>query len=286
MPPASLVFDLLLHVILPALVGSALVLALFLFPDKNGCTAVGAALALVVGVGISNYLREALPWLPEQPEKSGWHWLPAAILASLAVGLLAEIPRVPVAVGWLLRAAAAGLATWLLVPAELRAETRWLAPAFFAVVLADWAALHLSARRAPGSGMPAGLALVFLGGAAVLIHAAFAKAADVALMTTFSLAGIAVVAWWKRADVAAVMPGGAVLLPGLLLAGYSETFSEVPWVSFALVALAPLALVPALLPPVSRLEGWRLRLVQLGLLLVPVIIAVVLAMRAETLEFE
>jgi hypothetical protein len=273
-----------MQVVLPSLAAAALVLAVFLIGGRKWGAVVGPALAVVAGVAAGNYQREApLPWLPDQEV---WHWLPAAILAALGAGLLAQVPRVPAVIGWLLRAAAAGLATWLLVPEELRTEAWWVVPAFFAAVLADWAALELAARRAPGGAVPAGLALVCAGAAAVLVHHYSARFADIALMQAGALAGIALVAGLARADCATAMPAGAVLLPGLLLAGYHGMESEIPWVSFALTTLAPLALVPTLLPPLSRLRPVLLRTVQLALLLAPVVVAVALAMKAEPMEFD
>jgi hypothetical protein len=107
----------------------------------------------------------------------------------------------------------------------------------------------------------------------------------VATILGASLFGIAVAAR-QQADAGTAAPAVAVLLPGLLLTGQNTTFSEVPLTSFLLVALAPLALLPTLLPPFRRWEGIGLRILQLTLILAPLVVAVVLAMQAESLEFE
>src|SRR5262245_6645503 len=223
LPPANLVRELLVSAVLPSLAAAVAVLALSLIAGKQRGAAVGAALALAAGFAAGNYLRGVVPWVPE---RSAWHWLPAAALAALAAGLIARIPRVPVPVRFLLRAAACALAACLLAPADLRAEKSWLQPAFLLVVLVEWEVLEGSAGRSPGGGVPLGLALVFVGGAAVLIHAHSARLADVAFLVAAAFTGIAAVAWWARADGAGAMPGAAVLLPGLLLAGHSEPYSE------------------------------------------------------------
>jgi CDP-diglyceride synthetase len=287
LPPEALeeLRDLLLRAALPSFAAAAVVLALFALPGKSWCAALGGALALPAGLAAAKYFRpETFPWRPEEPGPA-WQWLPAAALAALALGLVARLPRLPASVGFLLRAAACAGAAWLVLPADLWTERSWLQPAFILVLLAEWQVLEAAAERAPGGAVPLGLALVFLGGSAVLIHAHSARFAEMALMVAAALVGIAVVAWWKRTAAAAVVPGVAVLLPGLLLSGHAETFSDVPWTSFALLGLAPLALVLTLVPPVSWLGGVPLRLVQLALLLAPVGVAVALAMQAETLEF-
>ncbi len=81
------------------------------------------------------------------------------------------------------------------------------------------------------------------------------------------------------------MPAVAVFVPGIMLAGYTETYSDVPWESFALVALAPLTLALTFVWPLTRLRDNHLQSLRLVLLVPPVVGAVVLAMRAETLEF-
>jgi hypothetical protein len=94
------------------------------------------------------------------------------------------------------------------------------------------------------------------------------------------------VALYFKADVGGAMPGAAVCLSGVALIGYHDTYSEVPWPAFALPAVAPLALLAVLCPPLWRLTGRRLRLVQLAMILAPLAAAVWLAARAETLDFD
>ena len=74
------------------------------------------------------------------------------------------------------------------------------------------------------------------------------------------------------------------MLPGLMLVGHQDTFSEVPIASFATIALAPLTLAPLLLPNVRR-SHWGLPL-SVGLLLAMLALGIGLAMRAESLSFE
>lgn len=306
LPPVQDVLDAVQFAVLPAALAAAAVFAVILLAGGSRWASAGAALAFAAGAGVGNWYRPALPWLSEKPdwqwlpvfgdrlalpapvwkpEGPAWHWLLWLGLAALAVGLLTRMPYVPAAVRWLARAAAAALAAWLLVPADLREELAWTVAAFAAAVFAEWSLLEPLCERSPGGSVPLGLALTFFAAAAVLLHAHTMRFTDVAAFLGASLGGIAVAAR-RKADAGAAVPGAAVLLPGLLLIGNNTTESEVPLASFLLVALAPLALLPTLLPPFGRWQGVRLKLLQLALILAPLIVAVVLAMRAESLEFE
>jgi hypothetical protein len=306
LPPAHYVLEALQLAAVPSALAAAAVFAVILLAGGNRWAAPGAALALAAGAAIGNWYQPSLPWLSEKPDWQwlsvlgdqltvpapvwkpdgpAWHWLLWMGLAALAVGLLTRLPYVPGVVRWLVRAAAAGLAAWLLVPADLREETAWYVAAFAAAVFVEWALLEHLCKRSPGGGIPLGLALTFFAAAAVLIHAHTALFTNVATFLGASLGGIAVAAR-RRADAGGAAPGVAVLLPGLLLTGQTTTFSEVPLTSFLLVALAPLALLPTLVPPLGRWQGIRLKLLQFILILATLVVAVVLAMRAESLEFE
>lgn len=283
MPPADLILDVLLYAVLPATVAAAVVLTGTLFVSGGRAAAAGAVLAFVGGVAVGNVLRGVFPLRPGQ---ASWEWLPCAALAALAVELLARLPGIPVAVGWLVRGSAAGLAAWLLVPADLAAGAWWALPAFAGTVLGEWWILDRLDRRAPTGWVPLLLVLALGAGATVLIHAHSARLTDAATLAAAAVFGIATVAWWWRAESGGTVPGVAVLLPGLLLAGQSETFSEVPVWSFVLVALAPLAAGPALLPVWNRLPTRCLRALEAALMLLPLVTAVILAVRAESLAFE
>jgi hypothetical protein len=283
LPPTELVLPVLRNAVLPPLTIAAGVLAVVLGVGGRRFAAAGAALALAAGVAAGNHFQEAMPL---KPEKAAWHWLPWVALEALLIGLLTRRPEVPAVLGWLLRATTAAGAALLLMPEAFRAEAWWHLWAFAAVVLILWGLLEYAADHPPGGALPLGLALAFLGSATILLHAHSARLADIAVMTASGLSGIAVIAWWAKTGISGAMPAAAVLLPGVLLAGYTETFSDVPWTSFLVAGAAPLVLLPTLLPPLSRWSGWRLRLVQLGLLLVPVVYAVTRAMQAESIEFE
>ena len=196
----------------------------------------------------------------------------AALIMKVAGRLLAR----PI-VGWLLRGSGELLAAWCLVPADLGVEKPWAYVAFAGLVLGNWVVLEFAAGRPPGGTVPGSLALVALGAAVVLIHAHSARFTDAATLLAAGLGGCALIAWWFRIDTGGVMAAVAVFLPGILLAGYTETYSEVPWTSFALVAAAPLLLTPTLVGPLSRMPVRYLQLLRFGLLLMITAVAVLLA---------
>ena len=88
------------------------------------------------------------------------------------------------------------------------------------------------------------------------------------------------------AAIAASIPAGVAFLPGLMLNGRVLTESNVPLISYWLLALAPLALTPFLTPVLNRKNGWIVRLIRSLLILAPVVIAVLLAAQNEKLVFE
>jgi hypothetical protein len=319
LPPASEVLEVLRLAVLPALGVAGVVCAVvWRLAPKRGA-AVGAALALALGVLAGNYFREAVAFrlepdrpltlsdlrvsathaLKRQPAAQGpaaeeaaptspptWYWLPWSAGLALLAGLGARLPKLPLTVAWALRLLAVFIVARLLVPAEVAGGAAWPVLLFAAVVLFQWGLLEQLARQAPGGWLPLGLSGVSFAAAVVLLHAHSARLTDLATLLCAALAGIAVVGWVLGRDPGGAMPAVAVALPGLLLIGQQETFSELPWTSFALVALAPLALSPLVLPWLNRLRGWGLVVIVLALLLVPAVAGVALAAQAEPLSFD
>ena len=83
------------------------------------------------------------------------------------------------------------------------------------------------------------------------------------------------------------VPAAVAFLPGLLLGtrpSHAET--KVPAISFWLVALAPLILAPFLIPRVSRQNRWLLLALRAALVMLPLLVAVLLAGQHEKLPYE
>jgi hypothetical protein len=78
-----------------------------------------------------------------------------------------------------------------------------------------------------------------------------------------------------------------VFLPGLVLAGRpSLAENSVPAVSFWLVALAPLALLPFAIPAITRRTGRLTPAIRALLVLAPLVAAAILASQHEQIVFE
>src|SRR5204863_181350 len=117
---------------------------------------------------------------------------------------------------------------------------------FAAVILAQWALLEQLAADLPDGSVPFCLAVILLGVAGLVLYAGWASLTNMAIVIASALAGIAPLAWWRRADTSGAMPAVAIMLPGLLLTTKLLIETTIPWYAFALPALAPLFLAEVL----------------------------------------
>jgi hypothetical protein len=306
LPPVKDVLDALHHTALPAAAGAALVVCVFLSLGR-WAAALGSALAVAVGFGCANYTFDTLAWentgrvIPWAPELDapGWHGLPRAALVLLAVGLVSRWLGLLAARSlderrrwgatlliWAVRAGVVAVVAPGLVPADWAREVLWLKPTLVVAMLVSWAALDGVARDRAGSEVAAYLAAAFFAAAAVLIYHHTARFMDLAVMCGCAAAGVAVASFPTRADASGVVPLGVVGLPGLMLNGRFLVESQVPVTSFWLVALAPLGLLPFLIPAVARLPRGVVIPLRAMLVLAPLVAAVVLAAQHEKLAFE
>jgi hypothetical protein len=323
MPPPELILEVLLYTVGPAALAGALVTASVCCCARVRFLALGTALACAVGVAAGLWTRTAVDTVKSDdfslaqlgrslPEAvtlisgaSAWNRLPYVALAALVLGIPLRWPLVPALAACLVRASAAGAIAWWVVPADYQTAVWWLAPGLAAAVFAEWTLLEPLAARAPGSVLLAVAMSAFVAGG-VLIHAGSARLTDAAMALGGALGGIAVAAALLRTDARGAIPGAAVLLPGLLLMGQQETFSEISWPGFALAAAAPLMLgltwplhlrtgasaapleTKAATPTHAAALSRRLfvLLLHLAVMLPPWLAALYLARQAGPLEFE
>jgi len=196
------------------------------------------------------------------------------------------LPGVSVALGWALRGMVSAHAAWLITPGDLRGEHFWAPLVLAVVVAAQWALLERLGNLPRGGFVALALVPAAMVAAAVLIHAHTARLSDLATVLMGSLLGTGTVALVMGREAAGIAPAAAVLLPGLLLSGQHETFSEVPKTSFVLSALSPLMLAPLLIPVWRRNQPKGLWVMQIALLLLPMVAAIWLAAHYESLDFE
>ena len=201
---------------------------------------------------------------------------------------------------WAPRIAAVVIAAKWLASGEANKNATWLWPALAGAMLLSWMALDGFAHSAPlpedegepnrepdmarGAEAAAYLWLMFFAGGVVILHAHSAKFMELALILSSAMFGVAVAGWSVRADASAAIPAGVAFLPGLMLSSIIQLEDHtVPKESFWLVALAPLVLLPFLIPALSRRTAWYVRLLRIALVLAPLVAAVVLAAKYETI---
>jgi hypothetical protein len=286
LPPWSVVQPMLLAVVLPGFaVGAGVLAGVCALTRSETGRLIGGAAALAGGLAVGNFTRGLLPWWSLEP---GWPSLfPATVVAlcGVVVAVVAD-SRANGRLGLGLRIIAVAGSAWWLTPAG----TLWPRLGFFALmvvgVVLNWEAFRCRGGRSLGRNS---LLLVTapwcVAAAVVLIHAHSARFCDLAMLLAAAIAGVGFVASLRKLDIVSIFAGPAVFVPALMLAGGTNTFSEVPAASFILVALAPSALWSLQLPPMRRWSGRALAAAGVVAVLIPCAVAIILAMRAETLDF-
>lgn len=321
LPPLKDVLEQLQNAVLPAAGGAALLLCAFLLLGRRA-GALGSAAAVVFGFVCGNFtlakLEGAAPtwestwrlvrWTPSEEGALGTDWLVRAGLVLVVVGLvsrwfghLAEraLPNRywwgPYAVVWLPRVVAVFVASAWLVRGGAAEAPEWafLRWAIVAVMLLMWVALDGLSRAGTGSQTAVYASAMLMTGAALLLYAHTAKLMEVAVILGSALFGVALASARARSgpeghepDTSGAVPAAVALLPGLVLGARPGLTTEVPAVAFWLVALAPVLLLPFLSPAITRTHGRWAPVLRAALLLMPLVIAVALAARYETLAFE
>ncbi|MBX9624930.1 MAG: hypothetical protein K2X82_14080 [Gemmataceae bacterium] len=309
LPPADQVLPVLKQAVLPAAGGAAFVCLLFLCLGR-WAAALGAAAGVVVGFVWANYTFEKLdwagtgrlvpwrPWDDVPPNQTAWRGLATAGLLLVLAGLVSRWVGLLVGritsdrywwvvslVVWLPRAVAVGVASGWLVP-KSAADLPWVPYALPALMLLSWAAWDGLARSTPGGEAAAYQAAACTAAGAVLLYDSWASAMELAVVVGSALAGVAIVARVARADCSGAVPAGVAALPVLMLAGrLGIDEPKLPVACYWLVALAPLALLPFLVPKLSRQTGWLTRVGRAALVLAPLAVAVVLAAQFGELPF-
>ena len=282
----------------PALVAAIVVMAVLEWLGGPKQAPAAAALGLIAGVVLGLWSYSAAPLFSTEGTSpllaglrgalnlvngdSSWNRMPWAVLAAVCTERLARALDTHTNDGWLLRGATAVGIAWWLIPEPAREEFVWLAPTFAAVVFLQWQLLARLAAEPPDGSVLVCLALAFLTAGILLVNAGISRSMEASVMCASALVGIALVAWWRRADASGAIPAAALLLPGLLLMGQQETSEPVPWFAFAFAALAPLMLAGTW--PVRHWPAVPRHLARLVVVLIPLIAAVLLALPGDAQE--
>lgn len=286
LPPWSVVQSMLLSVMLPGFaVGAGLLAAVCAATRSETGRMIGGALALGGGLAAGNFTRGLLPWWSLE---TGWPSLFPATLAAIGGGVVATLlsSRRDCRWGLALRLITAAGCAWWLTPAGTASSRVGFFLLLFTGSSLNREALRREASQSLGrAALPALLLPWGAAAATVLIHAHSARFCDLAVLLTATQAGISLTVFLRKLDVAAHFAGPAVFFPALMLGGAANTFSEVPVASFILVALAPCALWSLRLPPARRWSGRTRATAACVVIVIPCAVAVILAARAESLDF-
>jgi hypothetical protein len=238
-----------------------------------------APLALAAGF-LAGYALLALgPLVP----RTHWHYLPHVVLAAAVIAPAIGRPR-SVAVRMILMAVATVVATWLLVPTSGNLPARALLTAeWAAIAVLSSAVLDFALRRINAAVALLLLSAVLTCGAVVLGLAGSLRFAQMAGCGAAALGGMAAASWIVRAArplVSGVALPAALLVTGAMLIGRTNSFSDVPLVSYLLIPLATAALWLAATPSAVAARGWR----RGARLVVPVVVATAGAILALAME--
>ncbi|HJZ57400.1 MAG TPA: hypothetical protein VKE74_20695 [Gemmataceae bacterium] len=322
LPPTHYVLPELQLFILPAAGGAAFVMCLFLVLGR-WAGALGSAVAVVVAFAWANFTFTELkwekthyliPWKPDDPDRA-WLWLPRAALVLVIVGLVSRwvgliagrlltkpvvnyfgSDAIPEREGrywwganlltWAPRAAAVLVVSGWLISERVASEMPLLRWELAGVMLLSWVALDGVARGGASGQVAAYQWAMFLAAGAILIYAHSLSFMEIANVLAFAMLGVAVAAGSGRADASGAVPAGVAFLPGLMLAArQSLADNNVPANSFWLIALAPVVLLPFLIPAVARQNKWLVIPLRTILVLAPLVVAVVLAGQHEQIVF-
>ena len=259
-----------------------------------------------------------IPWAPDA-DAAGYQWLARSALVLVVVGLVSRwlgmlaarmlperswwganvfvwAPRVSAVLlvsGWLVRGQAAQAEEW--------AFLRW--QLVLAMIVA-WVALDGIARNGASAQVALYAGAILLTGGVMMLYTHNARFMELAVLVGSALFGVAVANALvepdmnqEKPDTSGAIPAVVAFLPGLLLgARPSMADHHVPVMCFWLVALAPAGLLLFLLPAVARKSDWQMGGVRKSdwqlaigraiLVLLPLVVAVVLAAKHETLAFE
>jgi hypothetical protein len=219
---------------------------------------------------------------PPLRQLEGYQWIFYFAILAVALGLVDAFWIAPLLVRWVMRLLLSGfVVVRLLLPLMQQEAAEGVsvvnAAAVVAVMLAFWINLSLLAEREPGAPFPASIMMLTLAECLVVLLSGSIVQGHVGCVIWAALTGSLLAA--GRDPNLSLTRGGlpviVVLLSGLLIDGLY--YSEVPLASALLLAAAPLGLWVLQLAPVKRLTGVKGRLIGIAAVLIPLAIAVAVA---------
>lgn len=245
----------------------------------------GPGWALGVGAGLMAGYHAVDGWPPLPPTESQ-HWLvmvalPIAVLLASLGPFQNTRPKWRMAVRFL-QCLLAGATPAVLLQSYLQYEwsysqaVAWLA-GLAVVTIGLWLGLDQLKRRQPGRWLTLNLCIVAAGTGVCVTMSGSQTIGQLALSLAAVLAGAWLVSWVlpKQAASPATLGVAVISLAGLWINGYF--YAELTTTNVILLALAPLAGWVTRLPKLRRALGWRSAVTRSVAVLIPVVIALILA---------
>jgi hypothetical protein len=270
----------------------------------------GSAVAIIAAFTWANFQsvlndHGAVQWedtsrlIPWQPGAPTWHHLPRVAVVLAGIGLLSRWLGMLVGLAlpdrrWWVKNLLVWLPRWVAIlvvgpwvtPAELSDKYAWLKPALAAAMLFTWVAVDGLSRFISGAQASFALSAVYFAAGVVFLYSHSNKFFELALVFSLALAAVGLVSHVGRTDASGAIAATAGLLAPLTLNVRLQTDipeNHVPAACYWLVGLAPLVLLPFLLPQAARMNRWVLVMGRFFLLSIPLVAAVSLAMANEKL---
>jgi hypothetical protein len=304
LPPMSEVIDALRTAVLPAAGAAAGVYFVASLLPLVRRTALPAALAIACGFLAGNWQRDAVEFRLHSEHRlqakelgrslqaavtgvndhgavvpTARFWLPWIVVAGLLASVAAGMAR---SLGWWLKLIVAVLGGWLLSPAETQNQHIAYTVGYALLAMSIWWVLD---EFEAGGLLPFTASLAAGAAGTLMLFAASLRYSDIGVLASSALMGVAVLAWWFQSDAAAVAAVPALGVPGLMLIAQHDSSSQVPAMSYSLMAAAPLALGLLSLPGFGRLAGRGRATLTMLLWLTPAAVSIYLASRVEVLDF-
>lgn len=249
--------DLLLGFGLPILVAGIVscLVRVLPWPEAYRRQAAGFGLGAAFFLGV--HLIKLSDWLPTQP----WMWLPYVVLAAALCGPLSIAPGVSWFERIILYGVLATIAAWLLVPTWSSLEPPrwiwWIGTA--AAMTIGGLSLEFVASRERGARLPLMLFFLISVTSVLVMLSGSARFAQVLIAMAGGLLGCALTGWIKSREGTFSGAGLATSfgLIGMLMTAKVNSFTKIPFASYATLAAVPLLLVLVALPPMSKWKGWK-----------------------------
>jgi hypothetical protein len=315
LPPLRNTIEALQQDVLPGVAGAAFVMCLFLLLGRRA-GAVGSAAAVTFAFIWANFTIEdttfdketgklvwekahrLAPWKADPDAFSAYHALIRAALLLLILGLISRGIGFVTSLGlsesrrwvanvlvWATRLVSVFVVSGWLLSERLSAGSPWLRSVIGIAMFMNWFILDSLAQARASADAAAIQGILFYAASVVLLYANSTLLMELAVVIGSAMFGLAVSSYLTSADVSGAFPATVVFLPGLTIGAQPSLTTEVPAICFWLLAFAPLALAPFLIPSLARRQGWQVRAMRAVAVSVPLIAAIVTTMQYEEFPF-